>query len=745
MTTTIQGNNNANLFSTAVVTAGENFNISTTNDVDIIALEGNDTVNIANNNLVSNASVRGAAGNDSVLLGNGGVLNSDIFTGLGNDTVIASGGTITNSIVQDLYGNNTYQLSALNLSDIQTREGDDSITIAGAVAFSTIRAGLGADSLTFSGAINDTSVASGRGNDTLVFNAGATLLRTTVQSEYDNNNITTNGLITSSSILTGTGADTISLVGGATNSLVRTAASNDSIVIGGALTGASIFAGDGNDTVTLNAGATNTQITSLSGENRFVISTGAIANATTGTTFSGSTDTRMVFGAITDVQGAAFFGSNVINTVTKVSNLGAGAIDLGNGAANAGINAYARGIREAIATDATNSTITFDGGVGNSITITGGSSNDTLTAGAGNDVVTGGGANNSLSGAGGNDTITGGSANDTIRGGTGTDSLSGAGSDDIFIYASTAEMIVANALGDTISGGTGANTIQAEGAITIAAGDSFANATDIQTLQQTGGTASNIAFNSDARLSSIRTIDLDFANLNNTVNLTGVTVSTSVITGGGTDNLTGGSGADSLTSGAGNDTVAGAGGVDVITFAGGTNRLVTPTTATAANRDTVTGFVVGTDVLGLVAANTEVATAVGNQAVVEDEAVAAANANGTAYDLAAVVANLNTLDLVTLDTTVLANIANANLANATDGTELLKALVVAGAGNSASGITVDAATNAFYLATDDGANGYLYYVAAQNDTNVVASEIALVGTFNATAIDGIVAAQTIMV
>ena len=145
------------------------------------------------------------------------------------------------------------------------------------------------------------------------------------------------------------------------------------------------------------------------------------------------------------------------------------------------------------------------------------------------------------------------------------------------------------------------------------------------------------------------------------------------------------------------------------------------------------------------AANTTVATAPGQTAVMEDEAVAAANANGTTYNLAALLAsNTNALDLVTLDNSVLTNIANAGLSAATDGTELLKALVAAGAGNTAASITLGNVGDQLYILTDDGTNGCLYHANSGTDNVILASEINLVATFTGSQVGDIVAGQTTM-
>ena len=96
---------------------------------------------------------------------------------------------------------------------------------------------------------------------------------------------------------------------------------------------------------------------------------------------------------------------------------------------------------------------------------------------------------------------------------------------------------------------------------------------------------------------------------------------------------------------------------------------------------------------------------------------------------------------------MLANIGNADLdavGTINDGTELLKSLVTAGAGDTASGITVDNAGDSFYILTDDATDSYLYYVNSGADTTVTADEIQLVAHFGAAAIDGIAASAIVI-
>jgi len=257
-------------------------------------------------------------------------------------------------------------------------------------------------------------------------------------------------------------------------------------------------------------------------------------------------------------------------------------------------------------------------------------------------------------------------------------------------------------------------------------------------------------------LSGVEKMLIDDATTLLATTLSGQTIDLTGTAGGEVVTLNGTAGADTIdlsnvTIDTGNDpviTIAAGDGADTITLGAVTETVGFSGVATAANGDTIADFTVGTDIIALDVDYTTVTTAAGGAEVIEDEATAAANANGAAYDLAAALTTATTgLDLVTLDTAVLANIANADLSEATDGTELLKALVTAGAGNTADAITVDAAGDDFYLAVDDGTDGYLYIVSeTSGDTEAAASEITLVGTFTDAATFGdIVGANVVLI
>lgn len=183
----------------------------------------------------------------------------------------------------------------------------------------------------------------------------------------------------------------------------------------------------------------------------------------------------------------------------------------------------------------------------------------------------------------GTNVITTGSADDTITGGTGVDNLDGAAGNDVFAYATSADFITTGGTGavvDTITGGadTTGDKIQISGAIAIQSGDSMARVNTVEQLVAATASGSalteSIVLNSDAAISSIRTIDLSGeTNASSTGNivLTGVTVGTALkgVNGGGNNTITGGAGIDTITGGAGADILDGAGGVDkfVVNFA----------------------------------------------------------------------------------------------------------------------------------------------------------------------------------
>ncbi len=250
-------------------------------------------------------------------------------------------------------------------------------------------------------------------------------------------------------------------------------------------------------------------------------------------------------------------------------------------------------------------------------------------------------------------TVVGSAGSDQITGGAGVDSLNGGGGNDTFIYATSAAFIAStanvDAVVDLIDGGADTDTISISGSISIGAtnADTLARVSNVERLvaasQSANALTHVVTLGSDTVLSSIRTIDLSAdsnAGSSGTVNLTGVTVATT-ITGvvAGTNTLTGGSAGDVINGGAGADVITGGAGADVIdltetTAAADTVVFASGDSGTISDSvfDTITGYGLNSDVLDIV----------GSGAV-------RANTGGTPVDVKAVVAGATQIDAAVAD------------------------------------------------------------------------------------------------
>lgn len=224
-------------------------------------------------------------------------------------------------------------------------------------------------------------------------------------------------------------------------------------------------------------------------------------------------------------------------------------------------------------------------GTNGSDTILGGEGTDVINARNGEDRVAGGGGDDLLYGASGNDSLAGDggmapvgfpfppSGDDTIVGGAGNDTIYG----DSFFYNGiprASNLVFGGAGDDAIIGGYGADTVSG------GSGDDFISGDGPS--PPTGGTG----------VESARSMDLGDL-------LFGGAGSDTINGAGGGDTMDGGAGDDRLVGDFGNDTMAGGPGADTFAFRFSAVSMSPDTGRGEGNRDVVTDFETGVDLLDL--------------------------------------------------------------------------------------------------------------------------------------------------
>ena len=201
------------------------------------------------------------------------------------------------------------------------------------------------------------------------------------------------------------------------------------------------------------------------------------------------------------------------------------------------------------------------------------------------------GAKNSITGSS--------SAGDVLTGGTQADT---------FNYSSSALLFTANVMNDTIAGGSGtatpSSTTQLVDAIhftatasgvTIAAADSFAKATGIESITTAANSgAISLTLGATAQTAGIVSVNLSGDTDNtgaNVVNVSAFSTGVTIVGGAGVETITGGSGADTITGGLGIDVISAGDGNDTIVL-----RADTEAVTGNALIDSINGGV-GTDTL----------------------------------------------------------------------------------------------------------------------------------------------------
>lgn len=239
------------------------------------------------------------------------------------------------------------------------------------------------------------------------------------------------------------------------------------------------------------------------------------------------------------------------------------------------------------------------GGGGGSDAVSGGDGVDQIRGEGGRDVLGGGDGPDALVGGGGRDTLTGGGGDDTLKGGSGADSLSGDAGADRAVLSADADFTLTDALltgsgNDTIdglevvqvTGGASANTVDATGLTLLSLIFSGEGGDDTVT----GGALDDTISGGDGADS------INGRNGNDVVSgdggddfLQGGTGLDFVDGGDGDDRVLGlGSSGDTLRGGPGNDTLdGGAGTGDIISEIGDVGFTLTTTQLTGLGTDTV--------------------------------------------------------------------------------------------------------------------------------------------------------------
>jgi Ca2+-binding RTX toxin-like protein len=191
--------------------------------------------------------------------------------------------------------------------------------------------------------------------------------------------------------------------------------------------------------------------------------------------------------------------------------------------------------------------------------------------------------------------------------------------------------------------------------------------------------------------------------------LTAATGATTLNGGAGNDTLNGGAGGDFLNSGTGNDTIDGNGGDDTVVLGVGSHTIIHAGNATGDGSYTISGFTAG---------------AGGD--VIDFQTNAASEGAATVSNYESV-ANAGTVSagtgLVVVGGTSVGGVAESDV----------ETLLGAGAANITLLGAFNAATDEFYLLTDDGTNSYLFNVDSGGTTaGVTAAEetITLYVTFS---------------
>ena len=741
-------------------------------DVGTVSIEASEANFTATGTTLGVKQILTVTGDEDVTLGT--VVASSVAAGGSSGIITMTSGTSAKTVVTGEGRDVLTVNAAATVHNIDSGANNDTITITNTADAAQFNAGAGDDTIN----MNDASafvVLGGSGDDT--FNTatdmegviiggdgtGDTLDIGAATIDFSNNTTFAFSGIEKIDLTNATGTTTFSAAQFANNSTLSIVANGDTLAIAMPATGGSL------DASNLTIATASTAVINYTGS----IVTDQITGGVQGEGFT------QTLGADVMIAGT---GTDTYTTVNNLTEAGSGAstgtvVNLGPTAVGtAAVLGSTTNFISGNLTEVAGGKVGYifaANATANSDLLDTLSGIENVTGSAGIDYIIGSAEGNIIVGNDGADYLDGGDGADYLDGSTGADVdtlIGNAGNDTIVLADTSADKIVEAAAGGTdtllvtnatldvsavefgVTTTTAANAALAEiEQIVVTAGGTTTfddDHLDGQAIKINGTAAgtSTLAVVADAGVNVINLSSLTFT-AGTYTGVAGTTLTGTAFDATDTITITGNTAVDTITAAPTVDnTITGNGGIDQITLGTGTDTVSFDAVTAVVDRDVVATFTLGTDKLGLDINNTTVTTAAGAIAIVEDEAGAAGNANGATYDLATALAtNSNLIDLVTLDNSALANTANADLSAATDGTELLKALVTVGAGNTALNITLDNNGDELYIATVDGGTGYLYYVNTGGNAVAVASEILLVGTFTGVDISGVVTAQTIMI
>jgi Ca2+-binding RTX toxin-like protein len=294
----------------------------------------------------------------------------------------------------------------------------------------------GADTIGIASNLTAGTIKGGSGNDTISFTAGASISKSFVNSNANNDLIGVAGAAANfftSTVLGGAGNDTLTL-GAVSASTTNGNKGNDNFAAGATATSSTLFGGQGNDTVNATAAATGSTISGDIGNDQITL--GAGVHNTNSVSGGAGND------AITLTAGAAgtTFNNNTISGGAGADNI------VGNVVMAASTGTVVNG-------DAGIDTINF-GAFTQAVTLNGGTDGDIITAGVGADTVKGDAGNDSITNAaGGADNITGGTGVDQITLGAGFENISTATGDSVAATAGFSNATVNNNVTVTFANG----------------------------------------------------------------------------------------------------------------------------------------------------------------------------------------------------------------------------------------------------------------------------------------------------